>query len=99
VRIPEKYWLGLTLAVGIAILAVAIFGDQGLREIHRLRSENRALAVEIANLRSQREGLEKEIRNLRENPRAIESRAREDLGMIRKGETVFLLPEHHETRR
>ncbi|MBE0616851.1 MAG: septum formation initiator family protein, partial [Proteobacteria bacterium] len=30
-----------------------------------------------------------------EDPRAIEARARKDLGMIRAGETVFLLPERN----
>jgi cell division protein FtsB len=94
VRIPEKYWLGLVVTLGVAILAWALFGPQGLREVRRLRTERRELIAEIDRLKAERLGLEKTVARLRRDPRAIESRARDDLGMIRKGETVFLLPEH-----
>lgn len=97
-KIPEKVLLLLTVGLGLAILAVALFGEQGLREVRRLRAQRRGLAAEIEQLKAQRDALEREIVNLRESPRAIEARARKDLGMIQKGETVFLLPEHHDPK-
>jgi cell division protein FtsB len=98
VRFREKLVLGLVFAAALALSAVALLGEQGVRELRRLRSERQALAEEIDRLRSQRAALEREIASLRENPRAIEARARKDLGMIREGETVFLLPERHGPR-
>lgn len=98
-KVPEKFWLVCAVALGLVILGVALFGEQGWREVRRLRAERQELSREIARLRERGEALEDEIRNLRDNPRAIEARAREDLGMIQKGETVFLLPEHHEPER
>lgn len=91
--------LGLAVAAALSILAAALLGQQGWREVRRLRSERAALAEDIARLRAQREGLEREVASLRENPRSIEARARKDLGMIRAGETVFLLPERHGPER
>ncbi|GAB4285053.1 MAG: hypothetical protein Kow0092_39240 [Deferrisomatales bacterium] len=91
------FWLGL--ALGLTVLAVALFGDQGFREVRRLRAEGRRLAGQVAELEARRDALEAQIRDLTNNPRAIEERARRDLGMIRKGETLFLLPERHDSRR
>jgi len=98
-RLREKMLLGLAIGVGLTVLTVALLGDQGWREVRRLRDERRALAEEIVRLREERETLEHQLAQLRDNPRAIETRAREDLGMIRRGETVFLLPERHEPQR
>lgn len=95
----ERFCIGLLVAIGLAVLAVSLFGDQGLREVRRLRTEQQRMAEEIRHLRARRDALEKEIANLRDNPRAIEAKARDDLGMIRQGETVFLLPERHEAPR
>ena len=94
-RVREKFLIGLALGVGLAVLAAALLGDQGWREVRRLREERRTLAEEITRLREEREVLERRITQLRDNPRAIETRARNDLGMVRQGETVFLLPERH----
>jgi len=93
--VREKLLLGAALGVGLVLLAAALLGDQGWREVRRLQDERRTLTEEIARLRDEREALERQVTQLRDNPRAIETRAREDLGMIRQGETVFLLPERH----
>jgi len=95
-RVRERLLLGLGLIGGLAVLAVALLGDQGWREVRHLRTERDTLNEEIARLREERVELERQIAQLRDNPRAIETRAREDLGMIRRGETVFLLPERHD---
>ena len=98
-RIPERWWIGSAVALGAVILGWALLGDQGVREVRRLRAERRELAEQIAQQRSHRDALEREVMNLNENPRAIEARAREDLGMIRRGETIFLLPERNAQSR
>ncbi len=97
-KLGERFWVWAALAIGVAIGAVALFGDQGLREVRRLKVERQQLADEIARLRTQRASLEQEVLELRDNPRAVEERARRDLGMIREDETVFLLPERNASR-
>ena len=93
--IPEQYWIGVVFAVGLAVLGWALLGPQGLREVRGLRAEGQELASEIVRLEEEKATLEKSALRLRESPRAIESKARTDLGMIREGETVFLLPERN----
>lgn len=98
-KFREKLALGAALTAALGFLAFALLGDQGWREVRRLRHERQVLSEEITQLRARRSALERDIASLRENPRSIETRARRDLGMIREGETVFLLPEHNGPRR
>lgn len=98
-KVPEKAWLWLGIALAAVLLGFAVFGEQGWQEVRRLRAERALLAEEIERLRERRGALEKEIAALRGDSRAIEAKARRDLGMIREGETVFLLPERHGAKR
>ena len=98
-RAPEKYGLGLIVVLAMAALVWALLGDLGFREVLRLRTERQELAAEVERLRKKRKMLEKTVLRLGESPQAIEARERSDLGMIRKGETVFLLPERHGPKR
>lgn len=98
-RFREKVALGAALAAALGFLFFALLGEQGWREVRRLRQERHTLSEEIAQLRARRSALERDIAGLREDPRSIESRARRDLGMIREGETIFLLPERNAPPR
>ena len=94
----EKLLLGALAALGLGILAFALFGDQGWREVRRLRAERDQLSAEIQRLTLRQEELQRQVTDLKDDPRAIEARARADLGMIKPGETVYLLPERHEPK-
>ncbi len=98
-RREEKWLLGLGMAVGAVLLGTALFGSRGVPEVRRLRAERDKVLAELRALKEEEDALWREIRDLRENPRAIERRARENLGMIRRGEVIFLLPETHEPGR
>lgn len=95
----EKIFALCLLALGAGALGVAFLGDHGTREVRRLKAERQELSTEIARLREKNAAMEREIADLRENPKAIEARARRELGMIRNGETVFLLPGPDGRRR
>ena len=95
----EKWLLALGTAAGLAMAGTALLGRHGLPEVRRLREDTERVSREIQELRRRELEARRDIRNLRENPRAIEARAREDLGMIREGETIFLLPERHGQNR
>jgi cell division protein FtsB len=98
-NVREKLLVGLLIALGVGALGLALLGDQGLREVRRLQSERNRLQSEITQLREKSRALEKTVQSLRENPEAVAARARKDLGMVRKGETVYLMPERHGKNR
>jgi cell division protein FtsB len=85
-----------TLASIIALIALivgALFGDRGLLHLIDQRHRAEALAREISDLQAENARLAAEIAALRSDPRAIERLAREELGLVRPGETVFLVRE------
>jgi cell division protein FtsB len=75
----------------IAFLVGALFGDRGILQLQAERERADALASEIEELRGDNRRLAAEIQALKGDPRAIERLAREQLGMARPGETVFLI--------
>jgi cell division protein FtsB len=83
-----------TLASVIALIALmvgALFGDRGLLHLIDQRHRAEALARELEDLQSENARLATEIAALRSDPRSIERLAREELGLVRPGETVFLV--------
>ena len=82
------------LASVIAIIALVVgslFGDRGILQVMTQRQRALELAREIEGIRGENARLAAEIHALRTDPRAIERIAREQLGLARPGETVFLL--------
>jgi cell division protein FtsB len=73
-----------SLAVG------SVFRDRGIWH-GREREKIEALRGELDALRAENARLSAEITDLRQNPRAIERLAREELGLARPDETVFLI--------
>ena len=65
------------------------FGDSNLRAVraHELRIEE--LQQEAARRKQKNQLLEAEVLDLKNGLDAVEEHARQDLGMIRKGETFF----------
>ena len=64
-------------------------GDGSLQEVWRLHKDVEQQRQENAVLRERNEALEAEVLDLQQGLEAIEERAREDLGMIKKGETFY----------
>ena len=71
----------------------SLFGDRGFLQLVRQQQRAEVLAREIEDLRLENRRLASEIAALRSDPRAIERLAREELGLSRPGETVFLIRE------
>ena len=88
----RKKAAGLASAIAlIALLVGSLFGDRGILHLMTQRQRAEALAREIDDLRDENARLTAEIAALRSDPAAIERIAREELGLARPGETVFLL--------
>lgn len=65
--------------------------DGGLAHTHRLQAEAHAQREENTRLAARNAALDAEIRDLKSGVAAIEARARVSLGMVRDGETFFLV--------
>lgn len=75
----------------IALVVGSLFGDRGILQLLRQRERTEALAREIEQLREENRMLAEEIVSLRRDPAAVERLAREQLGLARPGESVFVL--------
>lgn len=84
----------MLLVAGIVLLALglgSVFGDRGLLILFEERDQLERLRSEIGTLREDNARLAAEVAALRSSPRAVERLAREELGLARADEVVFLL--------
>jgi cell division protein FtsB len=81
----------LLIFVTVVLVVDALVGDRGLMERMRARREYRESDQALEALRRQNNQLRLNIRELRDNPSAIESLAREELGLIKPGEVLFII--------
>ena len=85
-----NYALGF---VTIVLVVDALVGDKGLLDTMRARRQYDVLASDLARKRQENAKLRDEIRRLTNDPAAIESLAREELGLMRDGEVLFIIKE------
>ena len=79
------------LFVTILLVVDALVGDKGLLQTIRARRQHAEAVAALGALRDENTKLREEVRRLREDPGTIESIAREDLGLIRPGELLFVI--------
>jgi len=84
--------LGTAIAL-IALAVGAVFGDRGILNLIEKRDQVDSLRHEVEALQQENAQLSGEITALRQSPLAIERLAREQLGLARPDETVFLIRE------
>lgn len=88
--------------IGLAVLLVLLqiklwFGAGSLEDRARLMRDIEQQQTANDRLEARNEVVELEIEEFREDPEAaIEERAREELGLIKEGETLYLLVEDNE---
>jgi cell division protein FtsB len=69
----------------------SLVGDKGLLETLRARRQYAEIAAGLAAKRHQNAHLRDEVRRLKEDPASVEAIAREELGLIRPGELLFIV--------
>jgi cell division protein FtsB len=77
----------VTLAVGLAV-----FGVKESVRAWQMRRDVRAVEREMDTLRAKQAELTRTVDRLRNDPLYIEKLAREEIGMVREGETVLKFP-------
>jgi cell division protein FtsB len=84
-----------TLLVGVLAVVFALsffFSNRGIADLQQARKRVADLHVEVARLQAENARLRAEIESVKKSTYAVERSAREDLGMSKKGEVVYMLP-------
>jgi len=83
-----NYALGF---VCIVLVVDALVGDKGLLDTIRARRQYAVLSADLTRKRQENARLREQIRRLNDDPGTIESLAREELGLMRSGEVLFIV--------
>ncbi|AFT70218.1 Septum formation initiator subfamily, putative [Alloalcanivorax dieselolei B5] len=91
---PARQVMLAVLALLLVVLQVRLwFGEGSLRHVATLKKEVQALSEQNHTLSERNRLMAADVRDLKEGSDAVEELARKDLGMIRDGETFFLILE------
>jgi cell division protein FtsB len=82
---------GLLIFITLVLVIDGLVGEKGLMETLRARRHYGEVAASLERLRAENAALREQARRLREDPAAIESLARQELGLIRPGEMLFIV--------
>lgn len=83
-----RYLVGF---VTFVLVIDAIVGDKGMLSLLRARRGFQGVEQSLQRARHDNAQLREEARRLREDPAAIEEFARRELGLIKPGETLFIV--------
>jgi cell division protein FtsB len=81
----------LLVFVTLVLVINALIGDRGLMETLRARQKHSELVQSIERLRAENVRLREDARRLRSDPGTIEALARQELGLIKPGEVLFII--------
>ncbi len=85
--------IALLALVFVGLQARLWFGEGSVRHVATLEKEVAALKQSNAKLNERNRLMAADVRDLKRGTEAVEEIARKDLGMIRDGETFFLILE------
>ena len=74
------------------------FGNGGQREVAQLEAQVTRQARDNAGLQQRNDALAAEVEDLKSGEAAVEERARNELGMIKPGETFYRVVEPRDTQ-
>jgi len=88
----------VTLLAGVLATLFIItffFSDRGMNDLQRARKRVDGLQTDIKRLQTDNVRLRGEIESVKKSTYAVERIARQDLGMSKKGEIIYMLPKEH----
>ena len=77
----------------LAVSVMGIFGDKGLVEAYALKKERDAILGHIRALKEENSLLLVDVDLLKNDTRYVERIARKELGMVGKGEVIYMFDE------
>jgi len=78
----------LSIVLGVSIF----FSNRGIAELQQARKRVAELQMDITRLEAENARLRSEIDSVKKSSYAVERIAREELGMSKKGEIIYVLP-------
>ena len=91
-RRQSNPWLQRALiVVTLIVLVDSLFGDRGLAETRKARRALVQAHVNLAQIKNTNAGLREQARRLSEDANTIEGVARQELGLMREDEVMFVL--------
>ncbi len=90
-RAPVRRRLAVA-AVAVLALGLAVFAGRNTLVLWQMQREIATAEHDVARLGAQQKKLEELAERLRNDPAYIEKVAREEMGMVREGETVLKFP-------
>ncbi len=94
-----RRWVWTSVLVGLVVLLVLLFSRYGVLTRWRVESQYQEVRSRYERLRWQADSLQRRIERLRSDERELERLAREQYGMARPGETVYVIPGGHGVGR
>ena len=88
VKISTKLLIGVLFAA-LVLLQAALWGRHGLPDLWEFRRLNLSSVAENNEIRQRNRALASEVSKMKSGYGAVEREAREELGMIKRGETFF----------
>lgn len=85
--------LAVSLVAALAVAAYTALSPSGLSRWFSLRDEERQLDAQLETAERDNAKLVDEVKRLRDDPRVVEEAVREQLGYVKEGEVVLLVPE------
>lgn len=90
----SPYWLFIVLILLLAGLQYRLWvGEGSLAQVSRLQQQIVEQQGENERLLERNRILEAEVMELKRGMETVEERARQELGMLKEGETLYLLTE------
>ena len=83
----------LIAGFGAVMLLISVIGNYGILATNRLETHEQTLIQALDSMQLEKILMNEEIAALKTNPAYIELIARKQLGLVRRGEIVFYLPE------
>jgi cell division protein FtsB len=87
------------LFLALLLALDALVGDRGVFALIQARKEHAELDAALAAARAQNDRLRDEVRRLQEEDSAIEELARQNLGLVKPGEMLFIVKDVREPRK
>jgi cell division protein FtsB len=79
----------IILYAAVILIALAVVFLPGFSKLQKLRRENDVLQKRIGLLEEHNDALKEEIAKMQQDPGYVEKKAREKLGIIKKGEIIY----------
>ena len=88
-----KWIIAVLILILIALQYRLWFGEGSFQQAAKLEQEVAKQEMENASLAARNQVLISKIQELKTGTESIEAKAREDMGMIKEGETFYFIPE------